>query len=86
MSRARSRSTSQDSLSPPALAVAGRAPPAARTVTTIASRVASSAYSASGAARSDETKIGTPTAAPVASTASASSWANALLPLTSCAR
>ena len=48
---------------------AGWRPPAASTVTTRGSRVPRASYWASGAERSDDEKIGTPTARPVASTA-----------------
>ena len=86
MSRAAIRATSQASSSPPALAPLGVVPPAARTVTTRASSLPSSSYSESGAERSEALKIGTPTASPVASIASASACANALFPLASWAR
>jgi hypothetical protein len=86
MSSARMRATSHASSSPPALAPAGVIPPAASTVTTNASSVPSASYSSSGAARSDTENTGTPTACPVASTASASACANPVFPLVSCAR
>ena len=86
MSSAFIRSTSQASSSPPALAVLGLVPPAASTVTTRASRVPSASYRSSGAERSEVEKIGTPTASPVASIASARACAKALFPLDSCAR
>ncbi len=85
-SRAAIRSTSQASSSPPAPADAGTLPPAASTVTTSASKPASASYSSSGADRSDPAKTGTPTARPVASTASARVCAKAALPPASWAR
>ena len=86
MSRAAIRSTSQVSSSPPALASAGTVPPAASTVTISASRVPSASNRSSGAARSEPAKIGTATAWPVASTASARACTKSVFPLTWCAR
>ena len=86
MSSADIRATSHASSSPPALALDGTLPPAASTVTISASSVPNASYRSSGAERSDPAKMGTPTAWPVASTASASAWAKAVLPLASWAR
>ena len=73
MSSAASCATSQASSSPPAWAVAGFVPPAARTVVMAASMVASSSRSSVGAWRSDAVKMGM-ACAPWASMASHRAW------------
>ena len=80
MSSAATALTSHPSSSPPADAFAGVVPPAARTVTTSASSVPNASSRSGGAVRRDEQNIGTATASPVASTASASAGTNAVFP------
>ena len=78
-SRRASCSMFQLSSSPPADAVAGVAPPAARTVTTSASATASCASRSSGAVRSDAQKMGR-ARPPLSSMASHRAWMYAVFP------
>ncbi|SKZ71930.1 Uncharacterised protein [Mycobacteroides abscessus subsp. abscessus] len=85
MSSAARRSMFHASSSPPADAVAGVAPPAARTVTTSASAVASNSMRSSGAVRNEAQKIGIGRA-PCSSIAAHSASTYRVFPARCCAR